>query len=926
MMRTVTYRLDDLKDVVIHIGRAEENLATRVRIDAGKVFAEYPAAVPTMKVINPAGTVYGREVSRDGDLVIWDVTDGDLAAEGQGEMQLTFTENSVIVKSADARTEVCRSIVGGTTPPDPVQDWIDRAEEVLEEVEDAFPEGGTTGQVLAKKSNADFDTEWVDQGSGGTTDYTDLENKPQIGGVTLIGNKSLHDLGAAAESDIPDVSGFYTKPAGGIPASDIAAGVIPDPEDLIDDTAGEGDTDKTWSADKLTSDVLSALHSLAENGYYTESGHVVVNIPVEYGQVMDSASHSPSIDTNHYTGYVFLTSEQEQETIEFDDTTFKYNLVYINNGSVVSETSWTLTSPISINSNITHNQIAVNIRRLDSATLSASELSGTLSYDAEVTVVGNLATKNYAVAKQQSTSDNGKVLGIGADGVVTPVTPSAGVDVDDTLSIEGDAADAKKTGDTIKEIVNNGYYVGGDEKTYVQTSVGMVYENKSIDTTATGTGYVKLTAEQESIPLIFDTTKYKCNLAYFNNNTNTEYTSWITSSPLNIDSSITHTEVYVNVRKLSGTMSADDLSTCLYYMEEAHIGNLATKQYVDKKTTKGLKCIYPDDFSCRIKPDIYFNGSFYADIDIDSFKLPGTGEVWVAKDGNDSTGTGEESKPYATITKALTTTAKTIHIKEGTYEQGTDYSSWVDVKNRNLIGHGTVIFQNDSSGHSTTASENVYVENITFKHGNSSVSNAAFFASCTSSGQTSCFVGCVFCDSGENGLTLTGIDAVLINCVANGNKLDGFNYHAKTSNGSTFIPNVIEINCVGYNNGSAESQNDSCNGSTAHDGVQIIRLNGEYYSCYGGVIAEIGGANEGDPTTKSVNYGVLAHESTVSGDNCASFWASYNTEMYLYDCSCYGGTYDISALNDAKVVSRRLTTGRDEPSVKKSNSATVIQY
>lgn len=259
MMRTVTYKLDDLKDVVIHIGRAEENLATSVRIDAGKVFAEYPAAVPTMKVINPAGTVYGREVSRDGDLVIWDVTESDLAAEGQGEMQLTFTEGSVIVKSADARTEVCRSIVGGTTPPDPVQDWIDRAEEVLEEVEDAFPTGGTTGQVLAKKSNADFDTEWVDQGSGGTVNYNELENKPQIGGVTLTGNKSLHDLGAAAESDIPDVSGFYTKPAGGIPASDIADGVIPDPEDLIDDTAGEGDTDKTWSADKLTSDVLSAI-------------------------------------------------------------------------------------------------------------------------------------------------------------------------------------------------------------------------------------------------------------------------------------------------------------------------------------------------------------------------------------------------------------------------------------------------------------------------------------------------------------------------------------------------------------------------------------------------------------------------------------------------------------------------------------------
>lgn len=32
-------------------------------------------------------------------------------------------------------------------------------------------------------------------GGGGTSDYNDLSNKPQIGGVTLSGNKSLADLG-----------------------------------------------------------------------------------------------------------------------------------------------------------------------------------------------------------------------------------------------------------------------------------------------------------------------------------------------------------------------------------------------------------------------------------------------------------------------------------------------------------------------------------------------------------------------------------------------------------------------------------------------------------------------------------------------------------------------------------------------------------
>lgn len=40
-------------------------------------------------------------------------------------------------------------------------------------------------------------------GGGGTSNYNSLSNKPQIGGVTLQGNKSLSDLGAVAEDDVP---------------------------------------------------------------------------------------------------------------------------------------------------------------------------------------------------------------------------------------------------------------------------------------------------------------------------------------------------------------------------------------------------------------------------------------------------------------------------------------------------------------------------------------------------------------------------------------------------------------------------------------------------------------------------------------------------------------------------------------------------
>ena len=52
-------------------------------------------------------------------------------------------------------------------------------------------------------------------GSGGTSDYTDLTNKPSINNVTLIGNKTSSDLGL----------GTYSKPSGGIPSTDLASAV-----------------------------------------------------------------------------------------------------------------------------------------------------------------------------------------------------------------------------------------------------------------------------------------------------------------------------------------------------------------------------------------------------------------------------------------------------------------------------------------------------------------------------------------------------------------------------------------------------------------------------------------------------------------------------------------------------------------------------
>lgn len=81
---------------------------------------------------------------------------------------------------------------------------------------------GTDGQVLATDGDGGRYWKTVSGGGGGTSDYSDLTNKPQINSVTLSGNKSLSDLGIASATDL---AAKYTKPQTGIPASDLSSAV-----------------------------------------------------------------------------------------------------------------------------------------------------------------------------------------------------------------------------------------------------------------------------------------------------------------------------------------------------------------------------------------------------------------------------------------------------------------------------------------------------------------------------------------------------------------------------------------------------------------------------------------------------------------------------------------------------------------------------
>ena len=61
-----------------------------------------------------------------------------------------------------------------------------------------------TEKVIAGQASPISHLEWIiatyggGSGSGGTTNYNDLTNKPSINGITLTGNKTSADLGINA--------------------------------------------------------------------------------------------------------------------------------------------------------------------------------------------------------------------------------------------------------------------------------------------------------------------------------------------------------------------------------------------------------------------------------------------------------------------------------------------------------------------------------------------------------------------------------------------------------------------------------------------------------------------------------------------------------------------------------------------------------
>lgn len=358
-MRIINRRINDLMSPVLKLGYAGENEHTRVVLDCADVFAQYPQAVPAVTVQPAAGLAYPAIVRRDGDTVIWDVTDSDLAAAGHGEIQVTFTENGVVCKSCIGRILVRRSIEPTGEAPDPVEDWLVAANTAL----NAIPQ--TIDDALeAAKESGEFDGEPGAPGDPGADGFspvitvTDITGGHRVTITDATGSRTVDimdgDPGTPGDPGSPGADGVSPTVAVSpitdghrvtitdassdhtFDVMDGAKGDPGDPTELIDDTAGAGDTDKAWSADKTAAEVSnlsSALNSLIKN---SEEENADLDISDPNGNVLvrfkDGGVSTKNFNSKRTTDILTQITDQNADLYVSDKN--GNSIVSLRNGNV----------------------------------------------------------------------------------------------------------------------------------------------------------------------------------------------------------------------------------------------------------------------------------------------------------------------------------------------------------------------------------------------------------------------------------------------------------------------------------------------------------------------------------------------------------------------------------------------------------------
>ena len=128
--------------VILQLGRVGENNANEITFDFSDWQSEFGEGTVSLVCKRPTDAEgYPVSLTVDGTEATWLVSSTDVAYEGLGQAQISYTVNGVIKKSVIYMTRTCPSIEPvSSTPPDPYASWLDQMIEAKEDAEAARDE------------------------------------------------------------------------------------------------------------------------------------------------------------------------------------------------------------------------------------------------------------------------------------------------------------------------------------------------------------------------------------------------------------------------------------------------------------------------------------------------------------------------------------------------------------------------------------------------------------------------------------------------------------------------------------------------------------------------------------------------------------------------------------------------------------------
>lgn len=206
----------------LYLGRQGETGARQIVFDLSDMIDDFGPGTVTllhMRSKDPAPYIISETaVTAAAPTVTWDITDTDTEQYGYGlaELRLAFDGDGTegeesLAKSVLYGTVVYKALTGGTEIPDPLQSWYDALIEYIDEHGGGGGGGDNTTYTISISGRTITLTGSDRSSVSVTVPDTDLSDYMTSAAIT-----------AAISAAVADK---YVKPAGGIPATDMASAV-----------------------------------------------------------------------------------------------------------------------------------------------------------------------------------------------------------------------------------------------------------------------------------------------------------------------------------------------------------------------------------------------------------------------------------------------------------------------------------------------------------------------------------------------------------------------------------------------------------------------------------------------------------------------------------------------------------------------------